>query len=105
MSSDFGDRPLPLKPYNFCVSASQMMAKMSPPIPQLAGSTRPSTALAAMAASRASFLQDVQRGLSGQGLAGSGHAIFGQNLRSGGERLSGESVLGLGGGDKGRKDQ
>jgi len=42
---------LAFNPNNFLVFASQTMANRSPPIPLLTGSTSPSTALAAMAAS------------------------------------------------------
>ena len=48
-----GAGPEEFKPYSFFVSASQTIANKSPPIPQPVGSTRPSTALAAIAASMA----------------------------------------------------
>ncbi len=51
--SEYGDRPDPLSPYSFLVLLSQTMAKMSPPIPLTWGSTTPSIALAAIAASMA----------------------------------------------------
>src|SRR5579863_5468342 len=49
--SAFGAQPLALIPFSFPVFASQYIAKRSPPIPSLFGSTTPSTALAAIAAS------------------------------------------------------
>ena len=48
-----GDRPLALSPYSFLVFASQTIANRSPPRPHDIGSTTPSTALAAIAASTA----------------------------------------------------
>ena len=48
-----GARPLALRPKSFFVFASQTMANRSPPIPHDIGSTTPSTALAAIAASTA----------------------------------------------------
>src|SRR5688572_23366128 len=51
--SDFGERPLPLRPYSFFVFASQTMANRSPPTPLPVGSMSPIVAFAAMAASTA----------------------------------------------------
>ena len=51
--SDLGDFPLALSPYNFPLSALQISAKRSPPIPAPVGSTSPRTAFAAIAASMA----------------------------------------------------
>ena len=48
-----GERPLAFKPTSFLVLESQTIAKRSPPRPHDIGSTTPSTALAAMAASTA----------------------------------------------------
>ena len=48
-----GERPLALRPCSFFACASHTRANRSPPIPQPVGSTTPSTAFAAMAASTA----------------------------------------------------
>ena len=48
---DLGDLPLALRPYSFPLSALQIIAKRSPPMPLPVGSTTPRTALAAIAAS------------------------------------------------------
>jgi hypothetical protein len=46
-----GERPLPLYPCSFPVFGSQTIANRSPPMPEPVGSTRPSIAFAAIAAS------------------------------------------------------
>ena len=51
--SAFGDRPELAMPISFAAFGSHTNAKQSPPSPQLVGSTNPSTALAATAASTA----------------------------------------------------
>ena len=51
--SDLGDRPEPAMPISFAAFGSHTNAKQSPPSPLLTGSTNPSTALAATAASTA----------------------------------------------------
>ena len=50
---EYGERPLPLSPDRVFAPASHTKAKRSPPTPQETGSTNPSTALAAIAASTA----------------------------------------------------
>ena len=55
---NFGDNPRgagpdPFNPVNFPLFASQYMANTSPPMPSIIGSTNPSTAFAAIAASTA----------------------------------------------------
>src|ERR1700728_170938 len=51
--SDCGDLPELAMATTLAILGSQMSEKQSPPMPALTGSTRPSTALAAMAASTA----------------------------------------------------
>ena len=51
--ADAGDRPLAFNPTSFLDFESHTIAKRSPPKPHDMGSTTPSTALAAMAASTA----------------------------------------------------
>src|SRR5580698_11204555 len=50
---DFGERPDPARLTTFDNFGSQIMAKQSPPSPELVGSKNPRQALAAMAASAA----------------------------------------------------
>ena len=49
----FGAGPDAFKPYNFLSSSTHTIANKSPPIPHPVGSTNPSTAFAAIAASMA----------------------------------------------------
>ena len=51
--SDLGERPEPARLTTFASFGSQIMAKQSPPSPELVGSRKPRQALAAMAASTA----------------------------------------------------
>ena len=75
--------------------ASQTMANRSPPMPLLTGSTNPSIALAAMAASTAlpPAFRISRATLCCQRLTGTGHPVLCNNFRSCGKCLAGNAVL------------